>query len=235
MKYLISLILICLLFALPVLAALEDFTGYTEVDPNNKITITSTKVDIANIDVSDVAYVYSDKTAGHFDGDFEFLFEQYQDSATTNGLAGFFVLANSVGTRFQQLAESHLSVWFYDEAGDLRVLLYEVDSGTPYNDGPTTADSIDTLYYYTFERDEAVGTFGTIYLRQYTDSGRTDLLNTLTVTLHTSKKDFQYIYPFQNDGQWPGNFYTAFVQNLDLQEAAPPVEDVITPSLIIFD
>ena len=54
--------------------AIEDFSTYTETDPNSKIAVTSSKIDVSAIDRGDNAYVYDDKGSNFFDGDFEFLF-----------------------------------------------------------------------------------------------------------------------------------------------------------------
>ena len=47
--------------------AVEDFTTYTEVDPNSRITVSSTKVTWASVQRDEDAYVYKDKGVNYFD------------------------------------------------------------------------------------------------------------------------------------------------------------------------
>jgi|APSaa5957512535_1039671.scaffolds.fasta_scaffold28984_2 hypothetical protein len=203
--------------------ALENFTTYTEADPNNKITITSTKVDVAALVNSDNAWVVDDKGAGNFDGDFEHLFELYTSSSGGNE-PGHWAMANAVNDRdgLKGGSEDYFYAWSYRGS---QIGLDEYDNGTNYQDFWGSASG-STLYYMTVERDEAVGTYGTLYLRIYSDLNRTTLLDTLTVTLHTSKKDFQYIYGFMNVGGGEST-YSGYTQNLDLQE---PEISVVTPT-----
>ena len=58
--------------------AIENFTTYTEVDPNNKLTVTSTKITAVDLDRDEDAYVYKDFGANNFsrlDVDFEWRIE----------------------------------------------------------------------------------------------------------------------------------------------------------------
>jgi len=48
----------------------EDFSTYTEEDPETLVTVTSSRVTWAGTAPNNVAYVCDDKTADHFDGDF---------------------------------------------------------------------------------------------------------------------------------------------------------------------
>ena len=58
--FLISLFLGILLFPNVSLGAVEDFTTYTEADPNSKITVTSSKIDVDTMRSDDEGYVYKD-------------------------------------------------------------------------------------------------------------------------------------------------------------------------------
>jgi len=199
-------------------AATEDFTTYTETDPNSKLGVTASKIDIQAIDRADAAYVIKDKGADYFNGDFTYLIEGYVNSATSDGyhVAGF-VLANITNKNTTDLTDDALMMKLQEETGEARFGPVEHDSGTGYQDFAIV--SKDTLYYLEIERDESVGTYGTLYVRAYSDSGRTSLVDTGTQVLHSSKKDFRYLYGFTNREEGSGNTFTGYVQNLDLQEA----------------
>ena len=192
--------------------ALEDFTTYSETDPTSKITVTSTKVDVAAIPEEDDAFVVDDKGVGHFDGDFEHLTEFYLNSSTTNGISALmWQLANSA-TMVSTGGGPHQFVRAYD------------DSTPQACAGDATAQdcvnwNTDTLYYCIVERDESIGTYGTLYCYFYTDSGRTTLAFTSTQTLAVAKYDWRYIYAFSNYGNSVGSYvWTGYSQNFDLQE-----------------
>jgi len=53
----------------------ENFTTYTEVDPSGHMTETATRATSVAMQKPETCYLYKDKGAGHFSGDFEFLFE----------------------------------------------------------------------------------------------------------------------------------------------------------------
>jgi hypothetical protein len=196
--------------------AIEDFSTYTETDPNSKIAVTSSKIDVSAIDRGDNAYVYDDKGSNFFDGDFEFLFEGYIDSATTNGYHAMACALANVNNKVSTDTNDDQGIRMYREGSASRFLVQEQDGSNGYQ--TSTGDlSLDTLYYLTLERDEAVGTYGTLYLYTYSDSDRTTLEGSASVALHSSKKDFRYIYGWTNRGDGSGSPWTGYVQDLDLQ------------------
>ena len=203
--------------------AIENFLTYTEEDPNNRITITSSTITFASIARNETAYVYSDKGVNHFSGDFEHLLEINQTSGLNGGWNYSWFMSNDLGdgATLQTASKSYLGVNTLN-TGDTtpNIYLAEVDSGTLYYAGPYVG-ALNTPYYIKVKRDEAVGTYGKVYCYIYSDSGRTTLLDTLELLMHTSKKDFRYIYGFNtyNDA----NTYTqsGYTKNLDLQEISP--------------
>ena len=203
--------------------AIEDLTTYTEVDPNGHITVDANTSTFTDLPRNEDAYVYKDKGVDHFNGDFEHLSEIYSSAGTASGMVYINVLANLVDD----------AKGIYAGGGDMLTLLIHMDSanapslymreyvaGTEYTAGPY-AFSPSTLYYLKFKRDEGVGTYGTLYCYLYSDAARTNLLTTLTLTLH-AKKDFRYIYVTQTYNSATTEVITGYYQNLDLQEAPPP-------------
>lgn len=197
----------------------EDFTTWTETDPGDDITVTSTKVDF-NLPRNVISYVYSDKGAGHFDGDFEHLFELYIDSYG-NGMVATWMLSNQIAPIVTQ--NNHIELWIHNSG---LVGLREEYSSTDYSD-TTISCNVDTLYYLKIKRDEAVGTYGTIYCYIYSDASRETLVDTLSVALH-EKIDWQYIYAVCGRNDSLTENVVAYVQNMDLQEGPAPVASTIT-------
>jgi hypothetical protein len=203
----------------------EVFTSYTEVDVESVITKTASKVSWAALDKDDDSYVYDDKGAGHFSGDIEHLFEFEITSADSGGIVIHWNLANVIDDNRGMFVNNDYSLHFFTllSSGTKYFQIDEYSGGSQVSDW-WTGGSLATLYYAKAVRDEAVGTYGTLYLYIYSDSARTTLLDTLVVTL-TSKEDLRYIYACNsyNNGTTAG--HTGYTQNLDLQELVigPPI------------
>lgn len=196
----------------------EDFTGYDEVDEDNDITVTTNKIDVSSIRRDALSYVRLDKTADHF-GDFEHLITtRYVTASGANATSGIWMLSDAANT-IQGGADGDdgLQVlWYYNGANDLRIYLFdrEVDNYDYY----VFPDSNAKTVYLTIKRD---GT--TLTCDIYNDSSRTDLQDHLEIVCQTEQ--YRYVFgmmSWQIDalGSLTITYYT---ENLDLQEAAPPV------------
>jgi len=129
-------------------------------------------------------------------------------------------MANIAGTYVDitGASEDALSARFVITGTDASyIYAFEIDGGTAYNDS-FTSPTINVSYWLEIERDEAIGTYGTFYVRIYSDSARTTLVDTLSITLHTSKKDYEYLYGAQSLDASGAGVLTSYVQDLDLQE-----------------
>lgn len=181
----------------------ENFSAYTETDPNSRIAVTSTRVTSALVNRDEDAYVYADKGVGYFSGDFTHYLTYRMTGGAYSGTScvACWALANLVddwngidvanGDFLGAFPSTGLS------AGGDYLRLVECDGGTLHASGVYYITR-DTDYYLKVVRDESVGTYGTLYLYIYSNSARTTLLATLSVTLNTSKKDFRYIYALQS-------------------------------------
>lgn len=201
--------------------ALEDYTSFTEVDPGNELSQTTTRSTWTNVDRETKTYLYKDYGNAYFNGDFEHLLEVYfaTDGAFAHQLP--WLMANTVDD-WTTLSASYSFFNLHMYTGGPTFQLRETDSGTKYSDSSALVN-LDTQYWITIDRDEAVGTYGTITCRIYSNSSRTTLIDTLSVALHTSKKDFQYLYGFNCHYTGTSGVTqeaTGWVQNLDLQAAA---------------
>jgi len=225
----IIIILICIILLLNpfiVSAANEDFTTYNDsTDPNNRFTVTSSKVETTAMPRNEDAYVYKDFTSAHFDGDFEHLLEVYLDSNTdTLGIVYTWVMANNIDdVRGLYVGDKdYFALQLYTDAGGNSFAYFrEVDGGV--NHGEANAISFNTLYYIRVKRVESVGTYGTIYCDFYTSeadrTNETSAVFNSSIALNTSKKDFQYLYAADSYNDAKTITGTGYVQNLDLGEA----------------
>ncbi len=177
----------------------EDFTTYTEVDPNGRITVTAARVTWASLSRNEDAYVYYDKGAGYYSGDFTMYFTHRTTAETASGTrtVGCWAVTNTVDDLAAIVAANgdYLAIRCGKTLGGAYTLrMTECDGGAEYTGGDVTI-SLNTDYYLKVKRDEAVGTYGTIYMEIYTDAARALLLSTTSIALHTSKKDYRYLFP----------------------------------------
>lgn len=186
----------------------ENFTAFTEVDPNSRISKTSTRVTVSNLTNLEKAYVYKDKGEGYFTGDFKHCIDIRCVSAELAAECVVWCLANAIGGAGETDHTDKLVVFFFGHTTDPRIYLRE-----RYNDAHTQTSYIieyDTTYYLTIERAGS-----TLTCKIYSDSGRTDLLATLSLELH-SIDSYQYIYPAQSaDMTWyADNIISCWCENL---------------------
>jgi len=199
--------------------ATEDFTTYTEVDPDTEVTVISSTISWANLECATESRVHYDKGVGHF-GDFEQLFDIYIDSASTlNSEFPALSLSNILGytTDFKSGDDALQVILRWINSAETQVYIYD-RSNDNSDKGNIGVD--DTWYYLTWERDDT-----TLTCKCYSDESRETLLDTLTITCETGTK--RYIYGMVNHGSSSGDYYTGHIRNLDLQEAGA---ETFTPS-----
>jgi len=202
----------------------EDFINdYTEVDiPTDRINVDSTtKVTVTDGDMDETFYLYCDKGVDFFDGDFIHVIDaQIGTTTVTNAQYAIWALQNQL-SGYRPCADSLHVIVLY-QSGNYFFVLYERNNNNQY--GATAISvSVDVTYFLKMKRDEAVGSFGTLYLGIYTtsvlrdngDATDGDVGNAL-LTLH-AKNDFQYIMAVSSfDLALSGYAISAFSENLDL-------------------
>lgn len=197
--------------------AYEIFTDYPEVDPNNHLSQTATRATFTGLLRAEVAYCYKGKGVDHF-VDFEHKLDVNIASATEDwAFIYFWALWNDLGavTPLDTAEKTGIQMAAIRHSDDsLYFTLREVDAGTVYSDNTygTVVLNYGTTYYLTIERSGA-----TFTCKIYGDSARTDLKDTLSLTLQTETK-FKYIYATQSDGSGSAGAMTGYCENLDLQE-----------------
>lgn len=202
----------------------QDFvTNYTETDvAGDRLTVKKYRVEWDDMDKTEGDIrATRDFGADYFDGDFLHLFSTAMtvSSVSTTSIP-WGVYNNDSGVYDQVSAsQSFLNLWLQTNSGPVhRFLLEEADAGSYYTDTYTSV-SVGTTYYIEVERDESQGTYGTLYCRIYSDGIRTTLVDTLSVALHTSKKDFRYMTVGASyDNNSSAAHQDGFIENLILTE-----------------
>ncbi len=203
--------------------ATQDFTTYTKVDPNGRFTVTVPKIVCAGLTAQEDAYIYKDKGAAFFDGNFVHNITVKATAVTQDGRFYTWALTNSIDDMkgIEDANANYLAVFLFGVSGVPRIELFESDGGALHGDEYIGA--LNTDYFLSIVRNESVGSFGTIYCYIYSDVARTTLIDTLSVSLHTSKKDFRYIFGAntRNSGI-AGRTLSGYGKDLDLVASGSP-------------
>lgn len=214
-----------ILFSYFVLAAEEDYTTWEEVDGGNDITVIDDTITWVNLPRSVESYVYKDYGVDYFDGNFQHNFTFQIDSSVAGSAVAVWVLANDIDdfSGLKTNEKSHLRI-FTDNPSipdEVRLYIGEIN-GTDYYQSSSKVITEATPYYVTVSRNEAVGTYGTIYCKFYTNDTRTNLVDTISLTLHESKKDFRYLYSLSASNSGYSYKTSGVVSNLTLAIAGEP-------------
>ena len=175
---------------------LQDSADYVEVDGDGRLVLTTAnKLTITDMDNDEDIGLYIDKTADHFDGDFEF-HTQVNNTGTAGNdeRVGLWAVTNSIASlgAIDTAVGDYIAVYWLDNAGDEWIVLEECNAGSLTND-TSIAVAMATEHYLKIVRDESVGTYGTVYCYIYSDVTHSTLVDTLTLAL-TEKQDFRYLY-----------------------------------------
>lgn len=196
--------------------ATQDLTGFTETDPNARISVTASRATAANLTRQEDAFVYKDKGVGWFAGDFKHRLAVRVTAANSGGWLGVWALANNVDDAYWlQLNAQALLVNLYYDGANYQLRLREAYGGEFFT--ATYNISLNTTYYLELERLEGVGTYGTLYCRIYSDAGYTSLLTTLSLTLHV-KADFRYLFALLSYNSASAQVLSGYSESLDLNE-----------------
>ena len=180
----------------------EDLSTYTEVDPNSHISATSSRMTGTTINRNETAYAYYDKGADYFDA-LDIDFDIFISNLDQNDVLGVLGITNTL-SHLGGLGKSDIRVVFYG-SGAFKTLNLNANTGDTMN------ISLNTTYYCTLER---VAGNATVNLKVYSDSGRANLLDTLTVSLETASTKHRYIFGISS--QYTNNNYAAsgYVENV---------------------
>ena len=193
---------------------LEDFTTYTEKDDSGRISLVGTNHIDTTISCNEDAWLYKDKGTAYF-GDFEHKIA-VKSTLLSYGRYAVWALTNDVDDIKGLMTAEKTCVYVlsYPTSSTVyRIALHEQYGANDYSDVSVNL-AYATWYYLTIKK---VGTALTCKI--YSDEARTDLLDTLSLTLQANHT-FRYIFPvnsynYGNTGRVNDN-----IENLEFREAA---------------
>jgi hypothetical protein len=203
----------------------EDLLNdYTKVDPNNRFTLSgagNTRVDVSGLTRDEDAYFWRSHGAGFWSDDFEIIYTVKMDASGIPSIISPIAITNDLDDILGLInaSKSFLFVSYLRSGGGVYIhQVVESDGGTLYSDSIAVDNS--KIFTNTFERDEAIGTYGTIY--NFIREGAV-LIDTLSMALHTSKKDFQntMVAVSLNNGTTNAPNWNGYITDIDLQLVAP--------------
>lgn len=166
----------------------ENFNDYTQIEPDDRVDIVNDTHVAHNSFRDEDSYLYYDYGTDYFD-DFthQFIFES--DYHEANALGYVYMVSDYVDDALGIINanKNYLGLRIQHTGGQFRVYLIEVHNGDVYNDMYPTLLS-NTLYYVNVSKYD---TDLDIYI--YDDPGMTNLIDQLSLTLHTDHK-LEYIF-----------------------------------------
>jgi hypothetical protein len=191
----------------------QDYTTYIKVDPNGRFVVTSTLITVTGLRRDEDAYIYKDFGVNFFNGDFTHELKAQCDSAGTNlGILPIWAVTNDIDD-VKGLADNSKSFYYsyvQEVSPNAQYVLVEVNAGSFTLD--TSNLSLDTTYYTTINRDY-VG--GLLTMLIYSDSGRTVLVDTLSVSLPV-QLDLRYAFAVSSFNSGTDQSVNGLVGDLDL-------------------
>jgi hypothetical protein len=189
--------------------AFEDFTPYSETDPNSDITITANSIAVDTMRRDAVAFAKYIYPADTF-GDFVHIFKvNWTGASGTNAHGAIWMVSNSSDTIQQGLDNNEgIGLWFFAAAASKRIQVYNFA-----NDAVAEA-SWATLPGIRYVQVQRIGTVLTVIV--YTDEARTAIDKTLTLAVASTK--YSSIIPVASrvDATSGTVTITYDVENLDL-------------------
>ena len=189
----------------------EDFTRYTEYDPNSNVSVGTYSITTTALRRDASAYVRRDYGTPAQFGDFTHYFQVKVTSIEASALVDLWMLTSNATNNTHEKAYTNtdgLCIYAYQTGATISLAMRVFETGGGIQ---AYAISTNTNYYITTTR---VGTTWTMYI--YGDAARTTLLSTLTRTC--TAKAYRYMYPMASRGSslTPSPKISAILSNLDL-------------------
>lgn len=188
---------------------LEDFTTYTEVDPTNKVSVTSNKITVTNLETTSSTYVYKDKGVGYFS---DFTVEAKMALGSTTTLHGSVLVSfwNKIGTISSLISAGETGLRFIlykSTSTSPQVAMTEYYLGTEYEVRTSITMSYDVPYQFVLSKTGATASL--------TISDSSGVIGTLSLQLHSASA-YQYIYAHQTIGGTTSRTVSGFVENIKI-------------------
>lgn len=224
------------LFSPLIALAVEDFGTWTIVT-DDTITDNGTALYFTDLTRDEDDYAYKDLGSGNFTDDFVVLFTYSITEGVADSLLHLVSVANILDDwkGIDDIANNGLGVrHFVDAYSNITLKIIELDSGTEYTSLPY-APNILSEYACVFMRDESVGTHGTAYLYIYSDEEKTTLLDTLSLALHTSKKDYRYVFAAQSYNNGSPQVTSGYIKNVMTSNVIEPEVETLDAINFAYD
>ena len=196
--------------------AYEDFTTYTEVDPNSHISIiSSTEIHVSGLTRNEDAYVYFDYTTGYFTEEFTHYIDITPITTTGGGVGVFYLLSNVIDDYYAiQPNYPHIRIWINPTTSGEKYLSIKAR----HSDGNIDSDSMfytgGTRYYLKIVR-----TSTQVVLYVYSDSEHTNLIDTLPISMDTTS--FRYFFPVNSYNSGVSYSVEFYVYNYEIVTTTP--------------
>ncbi|MDD5541383.1 MAG: LamG domain-containing protein, partial [Candidatus Marinimicrobia bacterium] len=189
---------------------LQDFTGYTETDPGSTITVASTAITLASVDLATDSSVST--TIGDLPDCFVHEFSFHIDTLETVTISPFIWRIQDSGGNYVALevvagAGTALDLWLSSPA----------DFTSDAQLSGTYAE--DTTYYIRILRDYSEGT-NVFYAYAYSDSNFSTLVGSATATANT-KRTYVTLYAFKTPNTGVACSITGTINNLVCSRSFP--------------
>ncbi len=196
------------------MSTLQTYTGYSKTDAASRLTVATNTLTITALDDDESMFLYYDFTASYFSGDFEHTLKVNVSTGTGSEICYVWAMSDSVASAIgQQITANTDLIAVSWENGTL--VITERNSTVSTTD-TSSALSLSTDYFLRIVRDEAVGTYGTLYCYIYTDREYTNIVDTIQITL-TEAKDWRYLFACSSKGDGGGSTaFTGTIANLTL-------------------
>lgn len=217
MKKLLLTILLASTICSPCYSAVENFTtGWTETDPNSRLSQTATRSTWAGLTLNEWTDLRKNggiNFTGNFDVSFDFRVDSSSSQSNEDAIYALLFQDSTANFHAIGLGRYNSKVYIGVQNG--------IEGGSSeFSDFDNTL-SCDTVYYARFRRDESVGTNGTLYLDIYGSSAnRTNNTSPLvsvsrTITLF-GKVDLVFAACPLGIDYDSSLAYTSYIENLDL-------------------
>ncbi len=199
-----------------------DFTTFTEVDPNNKLTVISAKITAVDLDRDEDAYVYRDYGANAFNG-FSINFEWRIESTSVNTGAAIVGMTQATVDDSSGWGINDFGISLTRQDPNFNITLFEGDNS---ESDTIVGVGADAIVYMTISRTEG-GT--SLYVAAFSDSGRTSQIGaTISIAISSATK-FRYVYGISSlNNASGGRNFDGFVQNMTINAIVFPTPGVAT-------
>lgn len=167
-------------------AAGADLTAFTEVDSAADIVVHANCLVVTTMATNVTSYVHKDKGVDYYSGNYTlgglFNLTAFAGAWGASNAVNLLALTNALG-KADETNDSHSVEVFWVSSTTCKFRIREISNGSRVSSG-TWTDTISTNFPCLVElsRDTGVGTYGTLYLKLFTDIGKSSQLGS-TVSL----------------------------------------------------